>query len=191
MIKAIAFDWDGTLADSWKGHPVIATFKNLVFKAWRPLYIIVELAELCLRIRWNLHSGARRLLYEILERDLPIGIITDRSLFSVIIAMRRAKLPMEMFSFIHARKSCFDRFALHLVPGRVVIMTTPYYKGDSRALVALMEFFARLDIKPHEVFFIGDDKRDCLAAEQCGFKFERVDRMRPVFKTVRNVLSLD
>lgn len=189
MVKIVAVDHDGVLIESFRGNPAIAALKAFFFRFFRLFYWVGEVMEVCLGLRWKVCIGAEQLLCDAVSSGLAVGIITDRSLFSLVISAHRAGLDLGLLCFIHARSSCFNRFVRHLVPCAITVMTTPYFKGDKRVLAGLVDFCALLGAKPAEVFFVGDDERDRIAAEQCGFWFAHVDRTRPDFTKVRRALE--
>lgn len=189
MVRIAAFDWDGPLIPSWGGHSITRALKSVLFRV-RRLYLLGELLEACLGIRWRLHAGAERLLSETAAQyGLAVGIITDRSLFSFVISARRAGLALHHLRFVHARSSLLDGFVRRLVPPTVTVFTTPYFKGDPRALVGFVEFCNALGVKPPSVLFVGDNEQDRLAASQYGFWFVPVDKMRPQLDAITDWLT--
>lgn len=185
-VKVVGFDWDGTLLNSFRGHPIIRTAKEVFFKRLRRFYIFGELAEVCAGVSSHMHLDARYTIDAMRLKGVAIGIITDRSLFSFIISSQRARFNLKNLDFIYARKSKLNKLVKQKIPQGVFVITTPYLKGDPRALKDFIALYDALKVNPTEILFVGDDERDRVAAKQCGFRFIQVDRTRPNFKLVRD-----
>lgn len=188
-VRIVAFDWDGTLLNSFRGHPVMRKVKSFFFMSFRRFYILAELAEVCAGVSWRMNLDAHRTVDVMRAKGIAVGIITDRSLFSFVISALRAGFNLRNLDFIYARESKFNKFVMRKIPAGVLVITTSYFKGDLKALADLARLSGALEVKPTEVLFVGDDKRDRITAEQCGFKFVQVDRGRPNFKLVRDAIS--
>lgn len=189
MVKVAAVDYDGTLVDSFSGHPALVALKFFFFRAMRPFYLLGEIVEILVRPPYALHGGAEEFLRALERRGLMLGVVTDRSLFSFVISSRRIGLALSRFSFIHAHRSVFDRFVRRFVPSTTRVITTPYYKGDPRALYGLERFLEESAVMRCEACVIGDDPRDRLAAAHSGFRFLLVERTHPDFRGTLNMLD--
>lgn len=187
-VRVVAFDWDGTLLNSFRGHPIIRKMKSLFFMSFRRFYILGELAEVYSGVSWRMHLDAHRTVDAIRAKGIAVGIITDRSLFSFVISALRAGFNLRNLDFIYARKSGLNRFVMRKIPTGVLVITTAYFKGDPKALADFARLCDALEVKPAEILFVGDDERDRIVAEQCGFKFVQVDRARPNFRLVRDAI---
>ncbi len=184
MARILACDYDGTLIDSFRGSALIVFLKTLFFRHFRPFYFLGELFEVILGIRHKVHKDAKEFVNKAVSLGFDVGIITDRSLFSFLISARRAGLDLSQFSFIHTRKSILDWIVYPYIPDNLVLITTSLFKDEPQALSGFEIYCAIRGVKLEDVVFVGDDIVDEISARRMGFKFFKVDRIRPNFEQI-------
>ncbi len=114
MSVFIIFDFDGTIIPSSK----MEKFCRIIFEKIglsRPPRICLAISEIIDFFRFFLKIKkvvANNHLIEIIrEKNLPVGILTDRSLFSLNQHLRVLGVDAENLDFVQTRGSFFDRFS--------------------------------------------------------------------------------
>jgi len=182
-VKALMFDWDGTLARSFHGGAHTAKIKSFFFRRFQALYFLAEAIEALIGVQWPLAAGASDLIRFARSRGIITGIVSDRSLFGLLKSARKSGFDIGAVDFVHARDTVLSRFVR--LPNGVAFLRTAHLKRKSGALNALMRFLSAKGISPHEALFVGDSEDDAIASLQNGFDFLLVDRLKPDLSIVR------
>lgn len=169
MVKAVIFDFDGTIADTWKivieilkekedewGLPAItqetlADFRGKPFLELIKKYNIVLLRlpfivsktqeELKDRMREvPLFDGIKKVIIGLKEKGYRLGILTTNSRENVLLFLEHYKL--NIFDFIQSERSLL---------------------GKDKALKKMLDQY---ELKPTEVFYVGDEIRDIDACRE-------------------------
>lgn len=187
QIKAIVFDYDGTIVDSFFSVSRLCLFVKLFcFRHFAVCYLFFEAVEVSLRLRWPVHQASIVCMNRAREAGLLIGIATDRSMWGLATSARRSGVELRLVDVIRARASIMDRW----IPNRSVPTIRSRGRKDvPRALGALGGWLTARCIAPSEVLLVGDDERDRLAALNQGFLFMRVDRRNPDFAPVYEMIT--
>lgn len=174
MLKAIIFDFDGTVADTFDTIVGISNRLALEFgyKQAAPEEIdqikslssrdiilrsgvsIFKLPLILRRLKHELNNeihrliplpGIREALGELKEKGYILGIITSNDRENVMLFLQKNQLQ-ELFDFIYSGASIF---------------------GKSRVI---NRFLNQAQIKPKEVIYVGDETRDIEAAKKSNIK---------------------
>jgi phosphoglycolate phosphatase-like HAD superfamily hydrolase len=182
------FDFDGTLINSFAGSKMSRFLKELFFSKMRRFYLLAEIFEAVFRRRIFLHIGALHFLLSLKREGYKVGIVTDRSLFSFVIAAKRCGLPLSKIDFVHARRSMLDFLVRSRLQEHLVFLTNNF-KGHPLALKKLEEYFSAQNIQKKDVVMVGDDGRDRLAAAYLGVYFVMVNRYTPDFSETMRLIK--
>lgn len=186
MIKVVIFDYDGTLLNTFSGVNRFSSLaKILCFKYLKRCYLLLEVLETCLGIRWPLHAPGIACISHIRE-SVRIGIATGRSELGLIRSAHRSGMNLRLMDFIHVRSSISDAWG---APDQhVLVLRSHGRKETPQGLASIMRWLTAHGISPSEVLFVGDDETDRQAAAIHSFGFVMVDRYCPNFGLVYRLI---
>lgn len=168
-LRLIVLDWDGT-----------ATFSSLLEKVGRKIFqriglpspprFFLALSELIdftffiLEIKKvKVKEHIIKLLVE--QKEIPVGILTDRSEWSLRFYLRYLRINVGGFAFIQVRKSIFD----FLSPCDCNILLSPKIKPDLSAYQGLVGFAEKSGLSRGEIMIIDDTLSARKTARKLGF----------------------
>jgi|GEM_PF-5566469 len=187
QIKAIVFDYDGTIVDSFSVSRIMGFVKLFCFRYFTLCYLLFEAAEIFLHLRWPIHPVTAACMRRAREAGLLVGIATDRSLWGIVTSARRSDVDLHLADVIRVRASIMDRWIRDRSAS--VFLRSRGTKDLPRGLGDLGEWLTARRIAPSEVLFIGDDQRDRRAALNQGFSFVGVDRHNPDLAPVYRMMQ--
>ena len=186
-IKVVILDYDGTILNTFFGISRISTLaKVLCFKYLKRCYLLLELIETCLHIRWPLHTPSVACIRYVKKEGLLVGIATGRSALGLVRSARRSGMDLKCMDFIHVRSSIVDAWT---VPDQqALILRSHGRKETPQGLASITRWLVAHGISLSEVLFVGDDATDRHAALLHGFTFIMVDRYGPDFGQVYKLI---
>lgn len=186
--KVVIFDYDGTLLNTFSGISRISILmKVLCFRYLKRCYLLLEMAETCLRIRWPLHRPALACIRHVKQRGLFLGIATGRSRWGLVRSASRSGMNLGLMDFVHVRSSLSDAWSADSLQS--LMLRSHGRKKTPQGLAGVTRWLIAHGISPSEVLFVGDDETDRQAAVLHGFAFVMVDRHRPDFGPIYTLIA--
>lgn len=174
----IVFDFDGVIVKSGFSEKILRwILKKIRISPPKIFFLLFELANKPSEV----NPDVRRIIYQRNGKNKLVGLITDRSLFSLAKFFEQPKIEeinLASFNFIQTRKSFLDRFSgLNNLIGELEnprLFTSDYLKPNIMVLDNLKNFALEKNIKLDEITIIDDLKEMQKKSKQEGFKIAAV-----------------
>jgi HAD superfamily hydrolase (TIGR01549 family) len=175
MIKAVVFDYDGVIADSFsvqykvtnkmlrhfdKDEVTLEEFKKLFTLDWREFYRIRGVGEELIKLEPELFKKE----IDVLKEEI---VVFDGIKDVVETLGKKYKLGIVSNNFEDFILSFLKRFEMHNIFSSIVGYMPYHVKPDPTQLILCMK---NLKVEPHEVCLIGDMEEDIKMGRRAGVK---------------------
>lgn len=186
-IRVVIFDYDGTVINSFlSASRISALAKKFCIMYMKWCYPLLEMLEIILHMQWPLHAAGMTCIEYMLDKNLLVGIATERSLAGLVVSARRSGMAIGALHFIRVRKSVLDAWVRYRLG---TVFHAPSGKDGPRGFHTLIQWLHEHGVSPVEVLMVGDDDTDRRAAALHGFSFVMVDRHHPNFEPVYRLVA--
>ncbi|MEK7593160.1 MAG: hypothetical protein AAB464_00355 [Patescibacteria group bacterium] len=177
QIKMVVFDFDGVIVKCRRGEKLWRWFaEKLKIKTPKVFFFLQEIIEVWLDNKLEPVKEAVEAIKKLRQNGYDVGLLTDRSLWSldIFFSDNNKGINFNSFAFVQTRKSSLNRLVKQL-PLNTVFLVSEKTKPNFQMFQGLKRFAAENNIEAQEILIIDDLPQVIELAKTNGFLVPRAE----------------